>query len=245
LCIDFANPIGIDSLILSAKELGASTVLTTDSHQAFSVNAKLAPSSGGSVVLTIPMVQGMGFVTGVYTSATPLIQSAIFFKNLSPLSQTGNTWKTTATLQDDSQWFIYVTPSSFVSSPPDIILDDSQTVRISSGFSGLVQIAKIGTGGQGESVYDSSAGSYATNCTVSASLSGNSAASYSLSWSKQGQSGQVPTTLLMFALPHHVQAFDGATNNAKTNITLQTTTKGIATAVFANKWTMIEQLPTR
>ena len=44
----------------------------------------------------------------------------------------------------------------------------------------------------------------------------------------------------MFALPHHVQSFDGATAAAKTNITLQTTTKGLATAILANQMTMVE-----
>lgn len=44
----------------------------------------------------------------------------------------------------------------------------------------------------------------------------------------------------MFALPHHVQSFDSATAAAKTNITLQTTTKGLATAILANQMTMVE-----
>jgi endo-1,3(4)-beta-glucanase len=194
------------------------------------------------------MVQGMGFVTGIYKSATPLIQSGVFFKSLSPLSVTGSTAKTVATLQDGTQWLIYVIPNS--GSAPDIILDDSQTVRISSGFSGIVQVAKLVGGNAGESVYDASAGVYASSGNIGASLTtastipvtGTSTASYSLSWSKQGQTTK---TLLMFALPHHVQAFDGPSANAKTNITLQTTTKGMATGVHADKWTMFEQLPSR
>jgi endo-1,3(4)-beta-glucanase len=247
---DFASPIGIDSIILSAQELGSSTVLTTDTHQAFSVNANLAPSSGKAPLLTLPLVQGMGFVTGIYTSATPLIQSGIFFKSLSPLIENGTTWKTTATLQDNTQWFIYVTPAAGAQSAPAIILNDSKTVQISSGFTGIVQIAKLAGGGPGEQTYDASAGVYPVNGTVSGSLTsaitlsttGTSTASYSLTWAKAGLTSR---NLLMFALPHHVQAFDGPTAGAKTNITLQTTTKGIATGVLADHWTMNEQLPAK
>jgi endo-1,3(4)-beta-glucanase len=189
----------------------------------------------------------MGFVTGVYTSATPLIQSGVFFKSLSPLVENGTTWKTTATLQDNTQWFIYVTPSSNSNPAPQIILNDSQNVQISSGFTGIVQIAKLAGGGPGEAAYDAAAGVYATNGTVSAALTtaatisvtGTSTASYSLSWNKAGLTSR---SLLMFALPHHVSAFDGSTTSAKTNITLQTTTKGIAVGVVADSWTMFEQL---
>lgn len=44
----------------------------------------------------------------------------------------------------------------------------------------------------------------------------------------------------MFALPHHVESFDSATANAKTTVQLQTTTKGLATAVLRDSWTMTE-----
>ncbi len=44
----------------------------------------------------------------------------------------------------------------------------------------------------------------------------------------------------MYALPHHTNSFDAATKAAVTGVQLQTTTKGIATAVLANQWTMVE-----
>ena len=53
------------------------------------------------------------------------------------------------------------------------------------------------------------------------------------------------TTLAMFALPHHQSSFDGATKGKMTSVKLQTTTKGVATAVLADSWTMVESnLPT-
>lgn len=188
----------------------------------------------------------MGFVTAIYSSGTPLIQSGAFFKALSPLSVNNGISKTTATLQDGTEWAIYVIPSDSKSSPK-IILNDSQTVQISSGFSGTIQVAKLSGGDSAASVYDSSAGVYAVDGAVSGtivsqftvSVTDTTTASYSLSWAKHGDTSK---TLIMFALPHHVQSLDSATVAFKTNITLQTTTKGIATGLLADSWTMIEQL---
>ena len=44
----------------------------------------------------------------------------------------------------------------------------------------------------------------------------------------------------MFGLPHHVESFDDTTKAALTSIELETTTKGMAKAVAADKITMIE-----
>jgi endo-1,3(4)-beta-glucanase len=47
----------------------------------------------------------------------------------------------------------------------------------------------------------------------------------------------------MFALPHHTESFSPQTASADTSLQLQTTTKGLATAVVADSWTMVENLP--
>jgi endo-1,3(4)-beta-glucanase len=49
----------------------------------------------------------------------------------------------------------------------------------------------------------------------------------------------------MFALPHHVQSFSSATKKSLSSVQLQTTTKGVATAVNADSWILVERnLPT-
>lgn len=49
----------------------------------------------------------------------------------------------------------------------------------------------------------------------------------------------------MFALPHHVASFDDDTASRVTSVTLASTSKGIATAVLADSFTMVEDdLPT-
>ena len=56
-----------------------------------------------------------------------------------------------------------------------------------------------------------------------------------MTWSKGGSK-----PLLMYALPHHVAAFTRATTPNITSMRLQTTTKGMATAILADAWQMNE-----
>jgi endo-1,3(4)-beta-glucanase len=232
---DYINPLGLDSIILSATELEKGANLTTDSQEAFSVNVNLAPPGSSSNLMTFPLVQGMGFITATYTSATLLIKSGLFFKQLSPVTTVGPSYRWIALLNDGHEWAIYVTPSG--NTKPTLTLSsDGSTLQGPGGFSGLVQIAKIENQGE-ELIYDLQAGVYATSCSLSADNIG----AYSLSWQK---SGNMSKSLLMFALPHHMETFSQNTLTQVLNITLQTPTKGNATAVLADQWFLAEQLPT-
>jgi endo-1,3(4)-beta-glucanase len=63
---------------------------------------------------------------------------------------------------------------------------------------------------------------------------------YSFNYTKIGTS-----PLLMFALPHHIQSLDPDMRWQVTDLQLRTSTKGMATAVWAEKLTLIEtNLPT-
>ena len=237
----FINPLGLQSLILSATELGSSTVLTTDTLQTFSVNANLQPSSGSSSSIKFPLVQGMGFVTGIYTNLQPNIESSIFFRGVvSAGSPRAGIFKYQVTLEDGTSWLIYTAPSNGVD--PNLTLISNTLVQGPAGWSGTIQIAKNPNGASGESIFDTASGVYPTTASISGSVSG-ATGSYSLSWSKAGLStGQ---NLLMFALPHHLTSFDSATSSQATGIHLDTTTKGSATAVVADSWTLVESaLPT-
>ena len=234
------NPIGIQSLVLSALELGASTVLTTDTLTAFSANVNLSPSAGAPPAITFPLVQGMGFVTGVYNGGTPLLQTGIFFRSITKATtnpKPGVT-KYTILLEDGKTWLLYAS-SSDINAALEFKVVNNGLAQATSNFNGFIQIAK-NPGGDAEALYDAACGVYATTATLSGSANGASG-SYTLSFSKAGTSG---ATLLMFALPHHVQSFSSQTASAATNLQLQTTTKGLATAVVADAWTMVENLPT-
>ena len=238
----FINPLGIQSLILSAAELGPSTVLTTDSLETFSVNAILQPQVASVSSIKFPLVQGMGFVTGIYTNLQPNIQSSVFFRNvISGTSPQAGIFKYSITLEDGKSWLLYATPSN--GQDPQLKLLSNTLLQGLPGWSGTIQVAKNPAGSAGEAVFDGSAGVYATTATVTGSVSGASG-SYQLSWSKAGLSGESPK-LVMFALPHHLQSFDQNTTSAITPVKLQTTTKGIAAAVVADSWTLVEpSLPT-
>ncbi|OCK79392.1 glycoside hydrolase family 81 protein [Lepidopterella palustris CBS 459.81] len=237
----FINPIGIQSMILSAVELGSSTALTTDSLEAFSANVNLASSSTEAPLISFPLVQGMGFVTGLYNGATPNIGSGIFFRTLTYVGQVnGVTYKYRIVLEDSTNWLLYATPTGSLGAPP-FILHNSTMIQGPAAFHGTIQVAKNPANTSGEASYDASAGSYAVNASITGTVDGTSG-SYTLAWMKGGIQNQ---TLLMFGLPHHIASFDKTTSGALTTIQLATTTKGMAQAFACDKFTMVESnLPT-
>ncbi|KAL2075440.1 hypothetical protein VTL71DRAFT_383 [Oculimacula yallundae] len=234
----FANPIGIQSLALSALELGESTTLSTDTLTAFSVNVNLSPSPGAAPTIIFPLVQGMGFVTGIFTGGTPILQTGVFFRSITKSStnpKQGVT-KYTILLEDGKTWLLYAYSTD--GSGLEFTVVNPGLAQATSNFNGIIQIAK--NPGNAESLYDAACGAYATTAVVSGSTRG-SAASYTLSFSKGGLQD---TTLVMFALPHLTQSFSPRTSSAMTDIRLATTTKGYATAITADSWTMEEIIPT-
>ena len=234
------NPTGIQSLIISAAELSNDTTLTTDSLDTFSVNANLLPSLDSKSSIKFPLAQGMGFVTGTYTNLQPIIESGIFISTLTPAdSPSTGISKYQIKTANDKAWLMYVIPTD--GKEPSFSLDSQTRITGPQGFSGTIQIAKNPNGSDGETTIDASAGSWPTNATLSGSVTGNSG-SYSLTWGLGGDSSK---PLLMYALPHHQASFDNSTKSTLTSLVLATTTKGNATAVAANSWTLLEaDLPT-
>jgi endo-1,3(4)-beta-glucanase len=232
----FIGPVGLQHIVFSAEELGEETALSTEKLTAFSVYANLSPKLGAEPIMSFPCVQGMGFVTALYNTAKPVLTSGTFFRTLKYVGQlNGITYKYQIQLEDESQWLLYATPVASLGAPP-FELQDSATIVGPGGFIGMIQVAKNPTNTTGEAAYDSTAGAYAVNATISGSADGP-AGSYTLSWAKDGVQNQ---TLLMFALPHHVEAFDETTAAALTDIELVTTVKGYAKAVIADSITMVE-----
>ncbi|WEW58367.1 endo-1,3-beta glucanase [Emydomyces testavorans] len=231
----YINPVGIQSIILSATEFGNSTSLSVSNPQAFSANVLLTPQQGSNASITIPLVQGMGFVTGIYDNLQPAIQSAVFFRQVNAVAgPRDGIFKYKATLENSTTWLLYITPAN--GADPKLELISNNTLRGPSGFKGIIQVAK--DPGNGESLYDRSAGVYPTAVNITGSVSGTTG-TYGLSWTKDGKDAN-NTPLLMFALPHHVESFDDASRQRQTNLKLQTTTKGLATACVGDSWTMIE-----
>ncbi|GAB1315831.1 endo-1,3-beta glucanase [Madurella fahalii] len=235
----FINPIGIHSVCLSAKELGSGTALTTESLTDFSGQVSLRPSAQASPAVQFPLVQGSGFITAVYNGAHPLIQTGIFFRTVTRATgevKPGIT-KYKLQLEDGTTWLVYAYHTN--GRPLDLQVVNNGLAQSSEPFHGTIQVAK--DPGNGEQIYDQACGAYSTGVELSGTVDGRRGM-YTFSFKKAGMSG---ATLVMFALPHHQSSFDDATRGRMADVKLQTTTKGVATAVLADSWTMVEsQLPT-
>lgn len=232
----FINPIGIQSLILSAIELGPATTLTTRLLEAFSCNAVLSPQSDSSSSITFPLVQGMAFVTGIYSNLMPAIQSSVFFRTVALVTPPRKgVFKYNITLEDSKSWLLYAVPKN--GQDPQLKLMSNTLLQGLRGWSGTIQVAKNPAGSHGESIYDGSAGVFPTAAAISGSVSGNEG-TYQIQWTKAGLTS---LPLLTYALPHHMQSLDDKTSTGKTSVQLQTTTKGVATAIVGDTWTLVEQ----
>lgn len=232
----FINPVGIQSIVLSAVELSTSTAITTDSLTDSSINVNLLPSAGSAPAITFPLVQGMGFVTGIYNGSTPVLQTGVFFRSItrSTLSPKAGVTKYTILLEDGRTWLLYA--YSVTGASLEFTVVSNGLAQATSNFVGTIQIARNPSGAEAEALYDAACGAYPTTTSLSGSVSGTTG-SYTFSYTK---SGLTSATLLMFALPHHVESFSATTSALVTTLQLQTTTKGNATAVIADSWTLQE-----
>ncbi|CAG7923844.1 unnamed protein product [Penicillium olsonii] len=233
----YINPVGLQQIIFSASELGDSTVLKTEQPKAFSAHAVIKRSSDSAQQITFPVIQGMGYTTAVYKDLQPIIESGVFFRKVvNAGSPRPGIFKYKVELEDDTTWLMYATPDD--AKDPEFKLVSKISLRGPRGYSGTIQIAKNPAGVPGEKFYDNSCGVYPVAGHISGSVT-DDVGTYSLSWTKAGKDVK-KTPLLMFALPHHVQSFDKATQGRVTDIHLRTTTKGNSTAVVGESWTMVE-----
>ncbi|KAE8838057.1 hypothetical protein PTNB73_03935 [Pyrenophora teres f. teres] len=234
----FISPLGIHHIVLSAAELQQDTSLTLERLTGFSAYANLRPdgNAGTRILVSFPVVQGMGMITALYDKAKPVLTSTVFFRSLDYAGMVNQvTHKYRIVLNDESTWLLYATAIGSVGTPP-FTLVNSNTITGPADFVGRIQVSKNPVGASAEAAFDSSAGAYAITATISGSTSG-STGSYTLSWTKGGVTDR---PLLMYALPHHVESFDSQTKAALTDISLVTTTKGYARAIVADHMTMVE-----
>ena len=232
----YYSPVGIISWNIGATEFNANMKMSLDTPTQFSVNVNLSPSSG-SGTLKLPLVNGMAYVTGIYSGLTPYLTTSgkaiISYQKYTTSSST----KYKIGLNDGTTWLVYAFPSSgstlSLSQKGNNLIGNSE-------FSGYIQIAKLPTGNTAaEAVYDSYSGTYTTGITLFGSSS-SWTGTYGLKFTT---AGRVSSSLLHFALPHHVSSFDSTTQNTATTIYLQSTTMGLMQAYTATKWTMTETLP--
>ncbi|KAF5553306.1 glucan 1,3-beta-glucosidase [Fusarium circinatum] len=232
----YINPVGIQSMIISAKELGKNTVLTMDSISAHYAKAYLRKDSKSAATITFPLYQGSVFTTAYFSGGTPWIQTGVYFRTMTQVTKDpkSNVRKYNFVLEDGTTWRLYAYKTK--GDPLTLKVTNNGLASSTKPFYGFIQIAKDPNVGQSEAVLDNGCGIYATGMTVSGNTVGKQG-TYSFTWTKAGHaSGK----LWIFALPHHVSSFDATTKKEMRTYSLQTPTKGIATAVGGTTWTMVE-----
>ncbi|USP81911.1 glycoside hydrolase family 81 protein [Curvularia clavata] len=233
----YTNPPHRQNIVLTAVELDARTTLTTDTHLPFSVNITLGPRSiSYGPKITFPVVQGMGFITAGYRDATPMIQTGgRGFVDMVGPTMLGRTAKYRLNDKAGHRWIVYVNPVIEIDyDAAKFRWLDKHTLLGPPGFKGTIQVAKNPLGNEGEAMYDRASGAFVCEAKLSA-VASDSKASYTFKYTKIGRS-----PLLMFILPHHVQSLDPDMRTHITNLQLRTTTKGMATAIWAERLTFVE-----
>ncbi|KAK9484680.1 endo-1,3(4)-beta-glucanase [Lipomyces starkeyi] len=236
----YLNPIGIRSISFSAVEFDASMTMSLTSLSAFSINVIMSPSNskyGSSRSLLIPLVQGAGFISGIYYNLQPRFNSNVGFKSLAARSSPrSGVRKYVATLYDGTSWGIYATvPSGQTFS---LSLSSSSTIKASARVNNvLVQIAKI----VNEGALDNHAGMYATSATVFGIATG-SQGTYTINYLSSGSNNA--GSLLLFALPHHVTSFFSSMSRRALGFTMDSQTKGTMSAYSTSQLVMVETIPT-
>ncbi|KAJ4018142.1 endo-1,3-beta glucanase [Fusarium irregulare] len=232
----YSNPVGIQSMIISAKELGKNTVLTMDSITPHYAKAYLSKDSNSAATITFPLYQGSVFTTAYFSGGTPWIQTGVYFRTMTQVTKDpkSNVRKYNFVLEDGTTWRLYAYKTK--GDPLTLKVTNQGLAASAKPFYGFIQIAKDPKVGQSEAVLDNGCGIYATGMTISGTNVG-SQGTYKFNWSKAGHSSG---KLWVFALPHHVDSFDATTKKEMRTYTMQTLTKGVATAVGGDSWTMVE-----
>ncbi|KAF9351618.1 hypothetical protein BGX26_010421 [Mortierella sp. AD094] len=245
----YVNPFLV-SMGLSAKELGEKHDMTVGNFGEFGCTMVLVPSKEKKrgklniprASIRVPIVRGMAFVTALYKNLTPQILSTILVRTLTldPKPLPDGWVKYRFLIEDGVTWLLYAKPDSSSSSPLVLTkLDQGLVTAISGKFTGLIQIAKlpVGSEAEAESIYDQSAGVYATrgDLAIEPRYLSNEAGGYRIDW-KLGGNANKP--FIHFTLPHHR---DVITDVAKpTTLVLPSTTKGKMVAYQGFTWHLYE-----
>lgn len=173
----------------------------------------------------------MSFVTASYQNASPLLQTAGkgFTGDISNPVLIGRTTKYRFKDCDGFDWLLYINPASGLEyDGTKLAKTDANTFVFSPNFKGTVQVAKCPPGTDAEELYDRACGTYIAEAKVYATVNAGRG-TYGFNYTKVGN-----RSLLMFLLPHHMQSLDAEFKSETTKLQLQTSTKGMATAVWAN-----------
>ncbi|KAI8640299.1 endo-1,3(4)-beta-glucanase [Parasitella parasitica] len=195
----------------------------------FSANLRL---SGGDGHVNFPLVRGQSFITAEYHHLTPqfFTQHAIINVNADQVKgdiYTGRKFKVSFNDNPTSTYLIYALNDTLT-----LTKRDMNNLVASSKYNGVIQIAKLPSE-EDEAILDAYHGVWPTGGSLDTSRDGTK---YTIQWHKTGDTSK---SLLTYAYPHHLKSF-ASQSVKKTNLRLQSSSKGLMQAVIGDQWTLQE-----
>ncbi|EEQ38914.1 hypothetical protein CLUG_03040 [Clavispora lusitaniae ATCC 42720] len=234
----FYSPIGIQEVVLSSSDFVSPPAFSLQKTSKFAATVRFSSKSVDNSYFECPLVQGMGFVTGIYHNSIPMLNSSVGFASVvGQQSPRGGINKYKITLHNNRVWFLYIALPRGKS--VSLALKDSNTIWFSNSVDGAV-LQLCSTTDYTGAFFDNAAGCYSTDASISATVNSN-ICSYALTHNVAGNSNTGEG--LIFALPHHIPSFDSNTASKATGVTFPST-KGTVKAYSTKVLTMKETLPT-
>lgn len=232
----FFNPVGICSLMLSAVEFQSQDFdLLVGECKRFSIGLRFQSQNG---ILNVKLVQGMGFITGMYQSQiTPRIASKVGIQSWKSVGQTPNGLnKNILILYDQTKWVIYSNTVFIQESPNSFIANAPVKDNV------IVQVAKLNDESNIE-IYDQVAGSYVVDMSLDGQQLDPQSMQYSFNYKTEGSS--LVNKPIQWFLPHHYESATNETINTQTgqDLFLASTVKGNMHPFITKSFKMIEKLP--
>lgn len=214
-------------MFFSADGLSQNFTAAVNEMTLSSVAVTLSNNNDSKNYLKIPLVQGMGFATGVYHGGlkaqlrTGSGNGITSFQKQDSNDLASGVTKYQAVLQNKVTWLVYATAPQ---GTQDFSLSNNNgVIEGSKSVDGLILQAAIAPNDTSqESNYDKAAGLYLTSFGLDGSSDGNTA-NYEFKYNTQGNSSSGKS--IIFTLPHHQQLLSSDLHDANTSITLQSTTK--------------------
>ena len=236
----YINPIGIKSFSFSARELNPHSARVSLTPTESSIDVQILDNPGLRKI-TFPLVQGSGFITAIYTSVTPLFDSGVGFREVIACTDPRpgvKKWR--LFLEDGKTWLLYAHPAQGCV-PPTLRRNNTWSITAAHSFAGVFQLAKVPRDCESfEALADRCTGTWPTRSSLTASLLDGARSTYAFEYLTE-DSGNTPSPLLMYALPHHIESFDPHTANCvQHEMVLWSTTKGPMRVVVAKQWAFLE-----
>lgn len=245
------SPNGIASIILGATQFddGNYTFSTSDPTD-FAIHASLTEETTGNLgKMTLPLVQGMGMVTALYSDLTPRISSGVGFTQVKELtSPRPDLMKYELTLCNGKKWWLYIRITStgrttVTAAGVTVNLEDVYTVTATPTNAGVgFMIQVVPALDDAEIALDQTAGQYVTGAYLTGSISDNGrSGTYMIKYDVLGASNEGEPMVL--AAPHHVAGLAEETRVKVTSFKLESVALGSLTGYASTQLEMVETLP--